>query len=142
MAGKPALLKAPPEPPSGAAGAQVPAGVAAGKAGTGPLARPVRLTLGGLTAALESVVEEGKLGLTRPGMCGRKLLIRRCPILITTARPAQRPSAHIARRRFARGHSAHTAARLTAVTVRAFGDQAPGRIPVRRPAVCSHPPAR
>jgi hypothetical protein len=28
------------------------------------LARPVRLTLGGLTAALESVVEEGKLGLT------------------------------------------------------------------------------
>ena len=82
MAGKPALLKAPPEPPSEAAGAQVPAGVAAGKAGTGPLARPVRLTLGGLTAALESVVEEGKLGLTRPGMCGRKLLIRGCPILI------------------------------------------------------------
>jgi hypothetical protein len=94
MAGKAALLKAPPEPPSEAAGAQVPAGVAAGKAGTGPLARPVRLTLGGLTAALESVVEEGKLGLTRPGMCGRKLLIRRCPILITTAACSATVSVH------------------------------------------------
>ena len=94
MAGKPALLKAPPEPPSEAAGAQVPAGVAAGKAGTGPLARPVRLTLRGLTAALESVVEEGKLGLTRPGMCGRKLLIRRCPILITTVACSATVSVH------------------------------------------------
>ena len=94
MAGKAALLKAPPEPPSEAAGAQVPAGVAAGKAGTGPSARPVRLTLRGLTAALESVVEEGKLGLTRPGICGRKLLIRRCPILITTAACSATVSAH------------------------------------------------
>jgi hypothetical protein len=38
------------------------------------LARPVRLTLGGLTAALESVVEEGKLSSGRPDMCGRRLI--------------------------------------------------------------------
>jgi hypothetical protein len=34
----------------------------------------VRPTLGGLTAALEFVVEEGKLGLARPGTCGRGLI--------------------------------------------------------------------
>jgi hypothetical protein len=37
---------------------------------------------------------------------------------------------------------AHIVARLTAITVRAGCHQAPGRILVRRPAVCSHPPAR
>ena len=62
MAGKPALVRRRPSPPFEAAGARVPAGVAAVRAGSGLLARPVRLTLGGLTAALESVVEEGKLG--------------------------------------------------------------------------------
>lgn len=41
-----------------------------GKAGTGLLVRPARLTLGGL----ESVVEESKVGLARPGMCGRRLI--------------------------------------------------------------------
>jgi hypothetical protein len=39
------------------------------------LARPVRLTFGGLTAALESVVEEGRLGFAGPGMCGRRLIL-------------------------------------------------------------------
>jgi hypothetical protein len=33
-----------------------------------------RLTLGGLTAALESVVEEGRLGFAGPGMCVRGLI--------------------------------------------------------------------
>jgi hypothetical protein len=66
---------APPKPPPEAAGAQGPAGVAAVRLVPGLLARPARLTLGGLTAALESVVEEGKLGLARPGMYGRRLIL-------------------------------------------------------------------
>jgi hypothetical protein len=55
--------------------------------------------------------------------------------------PAQRPSAHVTPGAW-REVIARTPARLTAITVRAFRHQAPGRIPVRHPAVCSHPPAR
>ena len=39
----------------------------------------MRLTLGGLTAALESVVEEGKLGLARSGICAASSSLQENP---------------------------------------------------------------
>jgi hypothetical protein len=66
--------QAPPEPPSGGSRCTGTRQRCSGKAGTGLLARPVRLTLGGLIAALESVVEEGRLGFAGSGMCGRGLI--------------------------------------------------------------------